>query len=70
MSRLKRRMGLWKKVTFDSYTTHIEMLSLESFNHINEQIFKRENVSIYVTTNSYSIKNYYISKLKQIIKMR
>lgn len=46
------------------------MLSLESFNHINEHIFKRENVSIYITTNSYSMKNYYISKLKQIIKMR
>ena len=70
MSRLKRRMGLWKKVTFDSYTKHIEMLSFESFNHINEQIFKRENVSIYITTNSYSMENYYISKLKQIIKMR
>ena len=42
-----------KKVTFDWYTKHIEMLSLESFNHINEQIFKRENVSIFVTVNSY-----------------
>ena len=46
------------------------MLSLESFNHIDEQIFKRENVSIHITTNSYRMENYYISKSKQIIKMR
>ena len=46
------------------------MLSLESFNHINEQICKRENVSIFVTVNSYRMEDYYISKLKQIIKMR
>ena len=59
-----------KKSNFDWYTKHIEMLSLESFNHINEQIFKRKNVSIFVTVNSYRMEDYYISKLKQIIKMR